>query len=105
MVNKHLDKAVKERTKELLDSNKQLNLEIIERKRHEKSLIKEKGRAEEADRLKSVFLGNISHEIRTPLNGILGFGELLLKHLHNEEKTRKYIGIINANSRRLLGYH
>ena len=33
----------------------------------------QKGKAEEANRLKSAFLANMSHEIRTPLNAIVGF--------------------------------
>lgn len=34
-------------------------------------------RAEEADRMKSMFIQNMSHEIRTPLNSIVGFSQLL----------------------------
>ncbi|HVN87383.1 MAG TPA: HAMP domain-containing sensor histidine kinase [Candidatus Binatia bacterium] len=35
-------------------------------------------KANEADRIKSEFLGTISHELRTPLNVILGYVDLLL---------------------------
>lgn len=40
-------------------------------------LIKEKERAQEADRLKSSFLVNMSHDIRIPMNAIIGFSDLL----------------------------
>jgi len=33
--------------------------------------------AQEADRVKSLFLASTSHELRTPLSSILGYGELL----------------------------
>jgi signal transduction histidine kinase len=33
--------------------------------------------AEQADRIKTVFLQNMSHEIRTPLNAIVGFSQVL----------------------------
>jgi signal transduction histidine kinase len=38
----------------------------------------QKQRAEEASRIKSLFLSNMSHELRTPLNGIIGTTNILL---------------------------
>lgn len=98
----NLDTTVKERTKELRQTNKTLQEEVTERKRYAKSLEEEKIKAVEADRLKSVFLANMSHEIRTPLNGILGFSDLLQNQQLSEEKKLRFLEIINTNGERLL---
>ncbi|MBI9037286.1 MAG: response regulator [Bacteroidales bacterium] len=49
----------------------------IERKQVEDNLKLALEKAEESDRLKSVFLSTMSHELRTPLNAIIGFSELI----------------------------
>ena len=54
--------------------------DMTETKEFEKRLLREKHRAEMADRLKSAFLANMSHEIRTPLNGIIGHIDLALSN-------------------------
>jgi PAS domain S-box-containing protein len=46
-----------------------------------------KEKAEEANELKGVILGNLGHEIRTPLNGILGFLTILSSDLSKEQKN------------------
>ncbi|MCX6220845.1 MAG: response regulator [Bacteroidia bacterium] len=86
--NKILDEKVNDRTKELVEKNREL------------SGAKEK--AEASDRLKSSFINNISHEIRTPLNGILGFGQMLTNPDLNEEEKNQYLEILNESSERLI---
>ena len=61
-----------------------------------------KNKAEESERLKTSFLANMSHEIRTPLNGIVGFTELIVKHVPNDPKLETYTSIIKSCSRDLL---
>ncbi|MDO4482175.1 MAG: PocR ligand-binding domain-containing protein [Bacillota bacterium] len=51
---------------------------------------------------KSAFLFNMSHDIRTPMNAIIGFTELLEKHLTNEDLARKYIKKIQTSNDFLL---
>ncbi|MDA3878812.1 MAG: PAS domain S-box protein, partial [Prolixibacteraceae bacterium] len=46
--------------------------DITERLNIQQELIKAKEKAEESDRMKSSYLGNMSHKIRTPLNTIVG---------------------------------
>lgn len=100
--NLNLDKTVKERTSELTSTNELLMKEISERKKYEHELLVAVKIAEEADKLKSVFLANISHEIRTPLNGILGFCELLDRSAVPAERCAKYIDIIKNSGQQLL---
>ena len=68
--------------------------DVTENKRREAILKSARRKAEESDRLKSVFLANISHEIRTPMNGILGFADLLQREDLSPEKSQQYAKII-----------
>ncbi|RPI71816.1 MAG: PAS domain-containing sensor histidine kinase, partial [Ignavibacteriales bacterium] len=51
--------------------------DIHERKLADAELVKAKERAEESDRLKSVFLAQVSHEVRTPLNVVLNYNSII----------------------------
>ena len=51
---------------------------------------------------KTAFLFNMSHDIRTPMNAIIGFTELLEKHLDDKELALSYIKKIQASNDFLL---
>ena len=51
---------------------------------------------------KTRFLFNMSHDIRTPMNAIIGFADLLEKHIDEKERVRDYIGKIKSSSEFLL---
>lgn len=71
--------------------------DITERYEYEANLIKAKEIAEQANKAKSEFLANMSHEIRTPMNAVLGFSELLMERLLENDPNRKLAkGIITG---------
>lgn len=70
--------------------------------RKNRQLTRAKEKAEENERLKSIFLQNMSHEIRTPMNGIIGFLSLLKEPDLDPESRDKYIDIVNKSGKRLL---
>jgi PAS domain S-box-containing protein len=63
-----------------------------------KALKAAKEEAENSNRLKTIFLGNLSHEVRTPLQGILGFAEILENPKLPEAKRKEYLSIIKRRT-------
>ena len=78
-----LERKVGERTRELADKGRQLEI---------------------ATQHKSEFLANMSHELRTPLNAIIGFSEALVEKLFGElnAKQEDYLKDIHSSGRHLL---
>lgn len=58
--------------------------------------------AKQANDAKTRFLFNMGHDIRTPMNAIIGFSELLEKHVDEPKKVKDYIKKIKASSSLLL---
>ena len=55
-----------------------------------------------ANEAKTRFLFNMSHDIRTPMNAIIGFSELLERHIDEHDKVQDYIEKIRNSSDFLL---
>jgi signal transduction histidine kinase len=55
----------------------------------------------QSDRMKSELVNTVSHELRTPLAGVLGFTRLLLTRDFDPERRRHYLGVVDAQARRL----
>lgn len=58
--------------------------------------------ADAANKAKSEFLFNMSHDIRTPMNAIIGFTDLLEKHLDDIDLAKSYIEKIKTSNEFLL---
>lgn len=93
---RHLTKQLIEKSQQLESQNQQLQKEIIERSKAEKT-------AEAASKAKSDFVANMSHELRTPLNAILGFTQLMNRDKHLSDEQEEYLEIINRSGEYLLG--
>ncbi|MEJ2614179.1 MAG: ATP-binding protein [Ignavibacteriaceae bacterium] len=76
-------------------------IDITERKKVERELVKAKEKAEESDIMKTAFLAQMSHEIRTPLNVILAATPILADELPegNEDNDMLLDSITNAGKR------
>ena len=55
----------------------------------------------ESERMKTELVSIVSHELRTPLASVLGFTALLLKREFDPPIRRHYLGIVDAQARRL----
>ena len=74
--------------------------DVTERNRTIRELNTALKKAEESEKLQSVFLSNLSHELRTPMNGIIGFADLLLES-ENDPQKQEYLKIILDSSNQL----
>jgi len=97
-----LEAQVKESTTEVLQTNEELILEIVERKQAEESAETALREAEAANLAKSTFLANMSHELRTPLNAILGYAQILQRETYVNEHQRNGLNIIQKSGQHLL---
>jgi PAS domain S-box-containing protein len=72
-----------------------------ERKEYERELVRERQRAEQADRDKAAFISMLSHEIRNPLNAVMGIG-YLLSTSELSASQRELVGLLRSASENLM---
>lgn len=97
-----LEQRVTERTAEMESANAQLRQQVQAREKMENELKAAKDAAEQANIAKSIFLANTGHEIRTPLTSILGYADLLLEDISDDDRLA-YARIIRQNASHLYG--
>ncbi len=89
----------------LPDGNTVLSfLDVSDSARVERALRERNIALENADRIKSEFIGNVSYELRTPLNAIVGFTEILDNRYFGEltDRQAEYVECILQASTHLM---
>jgi len=83
------------------DSFLVLSSDVTKQKEAHSVLVKERARAEQANKAKSSFLANMSHEIRTPMTGMLGMASILEQTDLNAEQ-QECVRTIQSSAEHLL---
>ncbi|MGL1901085.1 MAG: ATP-binding protein [Fibrobacterales bacterium] len=104
LYSKDLESLLKNKIRDLKESNTLLNKEVTA---HKETIDKLEGaieKSEEANEVKSSFLANMSHELRTPMHGILSFAQLGISKAETApiSKLVAYFQHINDSGQRLL---
>jgi signal transduction histidine kinase/ActR/RegA family two-component response regulator len=90
---------IDDRSRQLSETNAELEREIIERRRVEAERTAALERERDANRLKDEFLATLSHELRTPLGAVLGWARVLRTTRVNDAMRERALEVIERNAR------
>lgn len=91
---------ITERRRRIVDVWLQQAAQALERCRLLERECTARREAEEANRLKDVFLSTVSHELRTPLNAVLGWAEMLRTGQLPPAAHQRALAVISDNAHR-----
>jgi signal transduction histidine kinase len=97
-----LEELVKERTAKLVRANREMELEIEERKQAEEALRESEEKLTRAKKMEALGLlaGGVAHDLNNVLSGIVSYPELLLLDLPEDSKLRNPIETMQASGHR-----
>lgn len=95
---------LKAQSEELIAQSEEIQSQAEELIAQRDALERKTLEADEANRMKSIFLSNMSHELRTPLNAILGLTRLMEDGVAGQvsEQQDQYLKVIMRNGGNLL---
>lgn len=91
-----------ETTKSIIIGFKNIDFEVLEDKKRTEILINALEEAKKANLAKSNFLSSISHDMRTPMNAIIGYSDLAISHIDDNDRVLDYLKKISLASDHLL---
>ena len=102
-LNLNLERKVEDRTAAVVERSNELEKTATQLRSAQEKLKIAKDAAEAANEAKSSFLARMSHEIRTPIAAVLGFTELMLRGLiQDDQEQKKHLATIHSNGKHLL---
>lgn len=95
---------LKAQSEELIAQSEEIQSQAEELIAQRDALERKTLEADEANRMKSIFLSNMSHELRTPLNAILGLARLMEDGVAGQisDQQDQYLKVIMRNGGNLL---
>ncbi len=97
-----LEERVRQRTKQLMETNQKLEREIEERHRLEEERERIRARLSKQQRMESIGLmaGGVAHDLNNILSGIVTYPDLILRRLPKDSELWKYVEAIKDTGER-----